>query len=156
MGYRSDVAYKIWFDDVALRDTFIDLVLSSNSEWMIKALKDCEVGEDYGGVGGEPRGVVSFLAEDVKWYDGFDDVEGHMSLIRYAEQTFEDSCGARMARMGESEDDIEYDNFGNTELIDYDDVYVARELVTGSLDNAMTFAEWASKPRVEVGAEQST
>lgn len=143
MGYRSDVAYKIWFDDVQLRDACIDLVLASGDEWMLKALKECEIGTEKRYLSEVELGVISFRADSVKWYEGFDDVEGHNKLIRFAERSFEDSCGARFARMGESDDDIEYDDFGNTELIDYDDIEVRRELVSAGLDNAMSFDAWA-------------
>lgn len=152
MGYRSDVAYKIWFDDVQLRDACIDLVLATNDEWMIKALKECEIGTEKRYDSEVPLGVIKFEVEDVKWYEGFDDVEGHSRLIRYAERNFEDSCGARMVRMGESDDDIEYDDFGSTELIDYDDVYVHRTLECAHVDDAMSLDDWINKDNPEVKA----
>jgi len=152
MGYRSDVAYKIWFDDEQVRDACIDLVLANGSEWMIKALKACEIGREKRYGTDIPLGVLSFQAEDVKWYDEYDDVEGHTSLIRFATTHLEDSCGAYMVRMGEHDDDVEHDEWGNSELVDNDAIYVSRALEVGDVDEAQTYDEWVNKTTTKQAA----
>lgn len=143
MGYRSDVAYKIWFEDVNTRDAFIDMVLANHDASLYKALKECEIGMEE--VDGEMTPVISYHGEDLKWYDDFPDVKMHHDLMKFAELVFEEHCGVRFVRMGESDDDIVYEHCGRTELIGYDNLYVRRELIHGEVENALTLAEWREK-----------
>jgi hypothetical protein len=142
MGYRSDVAYKIWFESEDTRDAFIDLVLSNHDMLLYKALQECEIGQDQ--VDGEVVPIISFYANDVKWYEEYPDVKMHHDLLKFAELTFGDDgyCGARFVRMGESDDDCEADAYGNHSLIDFDDLYVRRELVHGDVVNPITLDQW--------------
>lgn len=146
MGYRSDVAYKIWFDTFENRDAFIDMVLANHDRTLYDALKECEIGAERGIYEGDLRPVISFEAESVKWYGEFADVQMHHDLIRFAEETFGDSnCGARFVRMGESDDDFASDEYGNESLIDYDAIHMSRTLVVEEVQDALTLDQWREK-----------
>jgi len=45
MGYRSDVAYVIKFDDIETRDNFVTLMLAKNDKWITQALDEWLLGK---------------------------------------------------------------------------------------------------------------
>ena len=47
MGYRSNVAYIIKFNDIETRDNFVTLMLAKNDKWITQALDECEYRYDY-------------------------------------------------------------------------------------------------------------
>lgn len=77
MGYRSDVAYVIKFDDIQTRDAYVTLMLAHNNPHVRQAITEC----DYDN-GHDP--VITFKCDGVKWYDTFDDVQAHTFIYRNA------------------------------------------------------------------------
>lgn len=116
MGYRSEVAYRIRFDDSATLGQFINHVFGSGDDHMIQALKECEVCFT--------ENMVNFHAYDVKWYESYEDVQGHTKLYELVDKEdtqFFEKCGYVFYRVGEESGDIQDDSGG----IDppYDDFY---------------------------------
>lgn len=101
MGYRSDVAYVIEFEDVATLNEFIALVMAAGDKYKVDALKEC-------GIDTKPkRPTVGFYAYDVKWYENYFDVQAHEWLLAFARERFGDKVGYKFTRIGEDVDDIE-------------------------------------------------
>jgi hypothetical protein len=69
MGYRSDVAYVIKFESIEKRDAYVGLVLAKGDE-CAKAMEECAYSYKR-----DP--IITFHAEDVKWYDSYADVQAH-------------------------------------------------------------------------------
>lgn len=109
MGYRSHVAYIIKFDDIETRDNFVTLMLAKNDPVLTQALDECEYGYK-----GDP--IITFEAEDVKWYSDFEDVKAHHTLMEEAVEIYKHKKGRyRFVSVGEdgaedfNEDDAEGD-----------------------------------------------
>jgi hypothetical protein len=122
MGYRSQVAYIIAFEDDGAMGEFVTYVFGSGDEHMINALKECEV--DFKDL------RINYYESDVKWYDSYDDVKGHTSLyelVTVEDTPFYDRCDYRFIRLGEEDGDIQEDaSFGS---YDPDDgFYVVRSI----------------------------
>ena len=79
MGYRSDVAYVIKFDDIQTRDAYVTLMLGNDNPHVRQAITEC----DYDN---ERDPVITFKYEDVKWYDTYDDVQAHTFIFRNAHE----------------------------------------------------------------------
>ena len=62
MGYRSDVAYVIKFNDIETRDNFVTLMLAKNDKWITQAIEECEYRY-------QDDPAITFEAQDVKWYE---------------------------------------------------------------------------------------
>lgn len=107
MGYTSDVAYVIKFDDIEKRDAFVSLMLAKNEQHITEALD--EVKHDY-----KKDPIITFTADSVKWYDSFPDVDAHHQLMDNAAHLFDGEY--RFVRVGENHDDIEIDE--HTEAYD--------------------------------------
>jgi hypothetical protein len=109
MGYRSEVAYTIGFEDEQTMGKFINHVFGSGDEHMIQALKECEVCFK------ELR--INFHAYDVKWYDSYEDVKGHTALYTLPndeDTQFYEKCDFKFIRVGEEQGDIDEDYSNNT------------------------------------------
>jgi len=120
MGYRSEVAYSIGFEDEKVMGLFITHVFGSEDEHMIQALKECEVCFK------ELR--INFHAWDVKWYDSYEDVQGHTRLYQLPDKEdtqFYEKCDYKFIRVGEEQGDIdeEYSNNTNHKLDVHDGFY---------------------------------
>jgi hypothetical protein len=109
MGYRSDVAYVIKFNDIETRDNFVTLMLAKNDAQLTQAINECEYG-----YADDP--IITFKETDLKWYDSFDDVKAHHSLMKYAVEIYQHKGGRyRFISVGEDgaesfdEDDSEND-----------------------------------------------
>jgi hypothetical protein len=109
MGYRSDVAYVIKFNDIETRDNFVTLMLAKNEPQTTQALSECEYGY-------KDDPIISFEAQSVKWYDSFEDVKSHQRLMLDAVEIFKHKGGRyRFVSVGEDgaeefrEDDDEGD-----------------------------------------------
>jgi hypothetical protein len=109
MGYRSDVAYVIKFDDIETRDNFVTLMLAKNEPIVTQAINECEYGY-------KDDPIITFEATDVKWYDSFEDVIAHNNLMKYAVEIYQHKGGRyRFISVGEDgaeqfdEDDSEND-----------------------------------------------
>jgi hypothetical protein len=114
MGYRSDVAYVIKFDDIETRDNFVTLMLAKNDAQITQAISECEYGYAL-----DP--IITFEAEDVKWYDSFDDVKAHRQLMREAVEIYGEEKGGRFRFIAVGEDgQEEFDEDDNDgDLYDY-------------------------------------
>jgi hypothetical protein len=120
MGYRSEVAYVIAFEDKTTLNEFISLVmLKGGAE--AEALKECaiEVSE---------RGFscyrINFYQDDTKWYDSYPEVQAHTWLYQYAVERFGDKCAYRFLRIGEEQADIEDEHSDPSDKFDlYQDFF---------------------------------
>jgi len=81
MGYRSDVAYVIKFDDIETRDNFVTLMLAKNEPPITQAINECEHGY-------KDDPIITFKQESVKWYRDFEDVKAHHALMRDAVEIY--------------------------------------------------------------------
>jgi hypothetical protein len=118
MGYRSEVAYTIGFQDTQVMGQFINHVFGSGDEHMIDALKECEV--DFKGL------RINFHAWDVKWYDSYEDVKGHTSLYSLVDKEdtqFFEKCDYKFVRVGEEQGDIEEEYSHHTDFDLHDEFY---------------------------------
>ena len=77
MGYRSDVAYVIKFNDIETRDNFVTLMLAKNEPPITQAINECEYGY-------KNCPIITFEQESVKWYESFEDVQAHLQIMRDA------------------------------------------------------------------------
>jgi hypothetical protein len=113
MGYRSDVAYVIKFDDIETRDNFVTLMLAKNDKWITQALDECEYRY-------QDDPVITFSETSIKWYDTYDEVKAHRTLMQEAVEIYGEKGGRyRFIGVGEdgAEDFDEDDNEGD--LYDY-------------------------------------
>ena len=124
MGYRSEVAYRIVFTNKQVLNEFIALVMMKGNEER-KALSECEIEVQDNG---RAECFVNFYAQDVKWYESYPDVQAHTWLYKYAVERFEDDCAYQYLRIGEDRDDIEEEEGGSDDWIDFvrDDFYITR------------------------------
>jgi hypothetical protein len=100
MGYRSDVAYVIKFDDIETRDNFVTLMLAKNDKHITEAINDCECRYN-----DDP--IITFASESVKWYDSFDDVKAHRALMHDAVEIYGEEKGGRYRFISVGEDGAE-------------------------------------------------
>ena len=126
MGYRSEVAYRIVFTNKQVLNEFVALVMMKGG-FEVEALRECEV-EILDN--GREECYVNYYAQDVKWYDSYPQVAAHTWLYNYAVERFEDDCAYSFIRIGEDSGDIEEEEGGSDDLIDYvrDDFYVTRSI----------------------------
>lgn len=98
MGYRSDVAYVIKFDDVEQRDAFVVLMRAKNEALITQALD--EIGHD-----NDKDPIITFSCESTKWYEGYPDVQVHHMLMDQAHELY--GASYRFVRVGEDNNDID-------------------------------------------------
>lgn len=109
MGYRSDVAYKIKFENEGQWNVFL-IEAKSKPETRACFEDEClTVVHD--------KHEIRFHAEGVKWYEDYEDVKCHYSLLelvdeyneRIAERDKDPSpcAGYLFRRVGEDEDDVD-------------------------------------------------
>ena len=108
MGYRSNVAYVVKFKSFQDRDAYIALQLAKNEEEITRAINECEC--EY-----KSEPLLTFAADDVKWYESYADVQAHTSIYKDAHKLFNASyrfgaVGEDGAEQVEEEgDDVMYD-----------------------------------------------
>ena len=100
MGYRSDVAYVIKFNDIETRDNFITLMLAKNDKWITQALDECEYRYD-----DDP--IITFEETSIKWYDTFEEVIAHRQLMQDAVEIYGEEKGGRFRFISVGEDGAE-------------------------------------------------
>jgi hypothetical protein len=125
MGYRSEVAYRIGFRDKKILNEFIAKVMVLGGH-ECDALKECSLEED------GDKWFVNFYASDVKWYEGYEDVEGHTRMYKLAVEWYPDDCAYQFLRVGESDDDSQSDTDGADDITDcvWDDFRIVRYIET--------------------------
>lgn len=123
MGYRSTVAYTIRFTSVP------DNNMDSPTEEEVKKCKESfyvflaeakvkhsgAFSEKFGVVVDEANFAVNFLAEDVKWYEDYEDVKEHESLIQLSKDWVDmenKHIGGIFMRIGEEMDDLTEEGWG--------------------------------------------
>ena len=111
MGYRSEVAYAIQFKDADALKEFVGL--HAINEDTRQALNECELSND-------DQPALLFKAEDVKWYDSYEEVQAHNKLLDSVDEAFSDRAGYHFLRIGEDDDDNEQKDGGHRELIPWD------------------------------------
>ena len=118
MGYRSEVAYIIRFENEEMRDNFINLQRAKADEHINTALNELVEVEDWG---------LGYHADHVKWYDDYPEIKAHHTLMDDSIALFnekEDIAGWRFIRIGEDSDDTIQEDAGHAEdLYDYVDWY---------------------------------
>jgi len=122
MGYRSQVAIGI-----------TKKAFEKHVDQKTKPFEDCDLIYD-------SEDNVTFLWEDVKWYDSYSDVQAITKVIK--EALAEDETSVGMVRIGEEAGDIETlgspwefeisssctMNIGDGETIDHDKFFVPRSV----------------------------
>ncbi len=121
MGYRSQVAYVISFDDKQTLNEFIAKVMVLGGD-VCNALKECQI-EMVGNSNGGVSYRINFFQTDVKWYPSYPDVQGHTKLRELAEEWYSGKSASRFIRIGEEHGDIEEECDGDSADL-YDDFYV--------------------------------
>jgi hypothetical protein len=113
MGYRSDVKIVV----IASSKEAMDDLLAVYA--MLPEVQKAGGFEELGWERyelGEGR-VLTYEANDVKWYDSYDDVIAVTRLLEdvsiFNQERSEDVYAARFVRIGEQYDDIEVENYGD-------------------------------------------
>ena len=112
MGYRSEVAYAIEFPDAGKKQAFVAAVKLGSDQQQVEALSELS-----------ERGDKAFTGHfcDVKWYEGYADVQSHHQLMDMAVEGFDGSY--YFARIGEEYDDIEIQSRGDNPPYEYIEVH---------------------------------
>jgi hypothetical protein len=118
MGYRSEVAYTIRFTsdhDEKNKQSFYTFLAEAKSK---AATAPCFAEQGWHEFEvDERRFRINFSAENVKWYESFEDVECHMALLDLAAEWANDESnnseiGYKFVRVGEDDEDIEHKEGG--------------------------------------------
>jgi hypothetical protein len=123
MGYRSEVAYVIKFNDIETRDNFVTLMLAKNDPHTTEAINECEYRY-------KDDPIITFNAEDVKWYESFEDVQAHHAMMREAVHIYGEEKGGRFRFIAIGEDGAE--NFDEDDSVNdlYEYITTVHELRT--------------------------
>ena len=128
MGYRSEVAYVIRFKDKEMRDLFVSVQRAKADKHINEALNELVEVED---------NMLGYHADHVKWYDDYEDVKAHESLMQFALDLFGEEysddynsqAGYKFIRLGEeTEDNIDEEGGNSEELYAYVDWHRAIEI----------------------------
>lgn len=114
MGYRSNVAYRIAFENKKYLNEFIALVMMKGGEEK-KALSECEIEVPDNDT---DECYVNYYANDVKWYPSYVDVQAHTWLYKFAEERFEEHAAYKFLRTGEETADVEEEEGGADLILD--------------------------------------
>ena len=98
MGYRSDVAYVIKFDEIEQRDAFVVLMRAKNDALITQALD--EIKHD-----NTKDPIITFFCESTKWYENYPDVAAHHTLMDQAQDLY--GASYRFVRVGEDANDVD-------------------------------------------------
>ena len=122
MGYRSDVKIVV----IASSKEAMDDLLAVYA--MLPEVQEAGGFEELGWERyelGEGR-VLTYEADDVKWYDSCDDVIAVMRLLEdvniFNQERSEDVYAARFVRIGEQYDDVEVEHYGDRWEYDMHDI----------------------------------
>jgi hypothetical protein len=105
MGYRSEVAYVIQFDDMETKQEWV--AIAKLHPTYSQALKECKFVDDM------DKDYISAYFGHVKWYDSFDDVKCHMFMLDAIAEDANEHVNARFIRIGEEQDDNEDMAYGD-------------------------------------------
>jgi len=131
MGYRSDVAYTIRFvndHDTNNEQSFYTFLLEAKANPKCQiALSEVDI--DY------KHKAFNFIANDVKWYESYPDVQSHTALFdqakswvkQYLEGKLNCTIGVIFTRIGEDSTDVEEIAEGE---YDWDWIRISRQIIT--------------------------
>jgi len=120
MGYRSEVAYVIQFDDMETKQEWV--AIAKLHPTYSQALKECKFVDDM------DKDYISAYFAHVKWYDTFDDVKCHTAMLDAIAEDANEHVNARFIRIGEDQDDNEDNAYGEN---GYDiEMYMHRSIDT--------------------------
>ena len=113
MGYYSDVAYVA----VGKKDD----MLAAIAAWRLSDPDKAAIQLDEVDIvpHGDEHLLVSFYADNIKWYDSFNTVQAHELFLSSLESK---PIAARFVRIGEDEDDTETRSYGDG-CDGFDDLY---------------------------------
>jgi hypothetical protein len=134
MGYRSNVAYTIRFtftpqeNEEDARNSFYVFLAEAKTKFPTAFGDEClKVDEE--------NYALNFFAENVKWYEDYDDVKCHEGLVDLAREWCSETdvpfkgnnqyIGGIFMRIGEETDDIVEDYFGE---YDYQWMNISRSI----------------------------
>jgi hypothetical protein len=139
MGYRSDVAYTIRF---TTEEAYRLFIMEAKAKDLGSCFSDDTSHWDEA-VCDDMRWSINFSANNVKWYEGYPDVDKHTKLIALAEDWIQTDThkeikdggtghdayriGYIFTRIGEDSDDIE-ENAGGEYSWDW--ISVSRQIIT--------------------------
>ena len=92
MGYRSDVAYVIKFKTIEERDAYVTYMSAKNDEHIKQALTEVDFSN-------KEDPIITFKAENVKWYNGYPSVEAHKFIYSHAHEL--EAASFRFIAVGE-------------------------------------------------------
>jgi hypothetical protein len=119
MGYRSNVAYVIRFHTTDERDVFTELVRHRRDDALTEAINDCETRYE--------APIITYYAEDIKWYEGYEYVEAHKAIMEWAVELYK-SAGYRIVQVGEDGKEEVCEDGDTDELHEY--IYSSHEVHT--------------------------
>lgn len=148
VGYRSQVAYTIRFTASPSRQEAEGGEFPSDQEIKLtkhdfytflaeaKTKFPTAIADEHLSID-EPNFALNFLAEDVKWYDDYEDVKCHMALLQLAQSWANEGdekngiagntrIGGMFMRIGEDTDDMTEEYFGNH---DWDWMQISRQII---------------------------
>ena len=106
MGYRSDVSIAVACAEKQHLEEVMSVYALNMYVQKENLLSEWDVGEYEG------AWVAMYTAEDVKWYDTYDDIKGFEALGGLAKKFWEERSipyAYRFVRIGEEDNDIEFD-----------------------------------------------
>jgi hypothetical protein len=148
MGYRSDVCYVVkFFSNDQPEKAFADYLAFQdwvkNKHTLSKEMPDRSTPKDvmttvqhsYKDENGHIRWsredcVMTFETDDVKWYDGYIDVEWHKALLEKVKKY--ETGNYRSVRIGEDYSDTEVDEYAETYFEMWDLIEVHRSYTVNS------------------------
>jgi hypothetical protein len=125
MGYRSDIAYKIAFNN---KEDFWGFIAEAKLDPDTALCFDDKENEGNFQVD-EEKYEIRFLAESVKWYSEYDEVKCHEKLFDKARERHDDNevaVDGAFCRVGEEMDDLVEEYFGDDP---YELVRISRQIV---------------------------
>ena len=135
MGYRSTVAYTIRFTPIYLTPETSDLqAMKEAKESFYTFLAEAKV-KYLGAVNDECTKVdddnmaINFFASEVKWYESYEDVQCHESLIQLSKDWADmenKHIGGIFMRVGEEMDDMVEESWGEH---DWDWLSINRQII---------------------------
>ena len=136
MGYRSTVAYTIRFTPIyENKDSSTEEMTKQAKESFYTFLAEAKVkhpscfAEEFGVDVDEANMALNFLQEDVKWYEDYDDVKAHESLIQLSKDWVDmenKHIGGIFMRIGEEIDDLVEEDWGEH---DWDWIQMSRQII---------------------------
>lgn len=111
MGYRSNVAYLIMFDEQEVYNQF-KVQYKLDSKYELCREDEAHENDDAPKLTfDDEKARVQFIANEVKWYPDYPDVDCHHALLDLAREYNDkyNCCSWAFVRVGEESDDIQYE-----------------------------------------------